>query len=60
MTQPKTSKGWKRNVTFNDIDHHTQKRTQSILPQFKILESQFGGKEAQQIYTEVEEINNYI
>ena len=38
---------------------HTQKRTQSILPQFKIIESQFGEK-AQQIYTEVEEINNYI
>ena len=39
---------------------YTQKRTQSTLPQFKILHSQIGGKEAQQIYTEIEKINNYI
>ena len=32
---------------------HTQKRTQPTLPQFKIIQSQLGGKEAQQIYTEI-------
>ena len=49
MTQPKTSKN-------NNTDQHTPKRTQSILPQFKILQGQLGGKEAQKIYIEVEKL----
>ena len=39
---------------------HILKRTQSPLPQFKILQSQLGSKEAKQIYSEIENINNYI